>query len=185
MQKSDKEPVGNNRVVGNDFIRVACEEDHTFVYIPARLNRPYLEQVLSDSLRRKVAIRSCQTTNLCASVWGGVSHSGATVLRLSMALDDGDHLDVVAKVLCPDSVNLFKLDRRFSGRVAEIAWPKLRGRSGGASKVCRGCPGYMLHAWTGRHASSGFCKNTSRKSDGQTPCWRMRNSSTTIVADYC
>jgi len=35
-----------------------------------------------------------------------------------------DRLDVVAKILCPDSVNLFSTDFRFSKRVGEVAWAK-------------------------------------------------------------
>ena len=124
MKTTDKELLGDHRVVGNDLIKVACEEDHTFVYIPPRLSRQYLEEVLSDSLGRSVSILSCRTTNLCASVWGGVSHSGSTVLRLSIELGAGDCLDVAAKILCPDSVNLFKPDMRFSARMAEVAWAK-------------------------------------------------------------
>ncbi len=118
----------DSRVVGNDLIRVACAEDQAFVYVPPRLDRPYLEDVLSAWLGRRVGIRRCRTTNLCALVWGGVSHSGATVLRLAVEFEDGDSLDVAAKILCPDSVNLFKLDRRFSGRLAEVAWAEWWGR---------------------------------------------------------
>ena len=124
MKTEDGKSVRDCRVAGNDFIRVACEEDSAFVYVPSQLNKEYLEQVLSDSLGQDTSILSCRTTNLCASVWGKVSHSGATVLRLSVEMDTGDCMDIVAKILCPDSVNLFKLDRDFSFRVAEMTWAR-------------------------------------------------------------
>jgi len=50
-----------------------------------------------------------------------VSNSGATVLRLAIELADGHSVDLVLKVLSPDSVNIFKIDRRFDARSWETA----------------------------------------------------------------
>lgn len=110
--------------------------DHDFVYVPPTLNRAYLGQVLSRALGRDVSLSRCTATNLCADHHGGVSHSGATVLRVSPAsgssetLDPeaGETLDLVVKILSPDAVNLFKCDRRFDSRLAEIAWAAWWGR---------------------------------------------------------
>jgi len=72
----------------------------------------------------EVSIQECHTENLCQTVWGGVSHSGATVLHLVLKLSSGESLDLAVKILCPDSVNLFKLDKDFSGRRDEITWAR-------------------------------------------------------------
>ena len=95
-----------------------------FVNVPPRLNLAYLADVLSRKLGRDITIADCATRNLCADSWGGVSCSGATVLRLSLTLDGGETLDLVAKILSPDPVNLFKIDVRFSSRLAEVAWAR-------------------------------------------------------------
>ena len=104
------------------MISVPHSSDDVFVHVPPRLNLAYLADVLSRRLGRDITIADCATTNLCANNWGGVSCSGATVLRLSLTLDGGDTLDLVAKILSPDPVNLFKIDIRFSSRLAEVAW---------------------------------------------------------------
>jgi hypothetical protein len=104
------------------MISVPHSSDDVFVHVPPRLNLTYLAGVLSRRLGRDITIADCATTNLCASYWGGVSCSGATVLRLSLTLDSGDALDLVAKILSPDPVNLFKIDVRFSSRLAEVTW---------------------------------------------------------------
>ncbi|MBN1918538.1 MAG: hypothetical protein JW889_11575 [Verrucomicrobia bacterium] len=96
--------------------------DDVFVHVPPRLNLAYLADVLSRKLGRDITIAECATTNLCANNWGGVSCSGATVLCLSLTLDGGDTLDLVAKILSPDPVNLFQIDLRFSSRLKEVAW---------------------------------------------------------------
>jgi hypothetical protein len=105
-------------------------EDHDFVYLPPALDRATLERVVSRALGRDVALVRCTTTNLCAGQWGGVSNSGATVLRLTLELEQGEPLDVVAKILSPDAVNLFKCDCRFDSRLAEIAWARWWGEQG-------------------------------------------------------
>jgi hypothetical protein len=102
--------------------------DHDFVYVPPTLDRAYLEQVLAHALGRDAALARCTASNLCADNHGGVSHSGATVLRLSLDLESGETLHLVAKILSPDAVNLFKCDCRFDSRLAEIAWAKWWGR---------------------------------------------------------
>ena len=70
----------------------------------------------------------CTATNLCADKDGGVSNSGATVLRVSLEPEASEPLDLVVKILSPDAVNLFKCDRRFDSRLAEIAWAAWWGR---------------------------------------------------------
>jgi len=104
------------------MISVPHSSDDVFVHVPPRLDLAYLADVLSEKLGRDITIAGCATTNLCANNWGGVSCSGATVLRLSLTLDGGDALDLGAKILSPDPVNLFKVDIRFSSRLAEVAW---------------------------------------------------------------
>ena len=112
------------------MILLSRSKDHVFVYVPPGLDRPYLEQVLSRSLSRDVLISSCKTTNLCASAWGGVSNSGATVLRLSLDLGRAGPFDVVVKILSPDPVNLFKGDYLFDSRISEVAWARWWGQQG-------------------------------------------------------
>ena len=114
--------------MSNPWTSLARGPDHDFVYIPPTLDRAYLEQVLSRTLGQDVALSRCTATNLCAGNYGGVSNSGATVLRLSLELGSGEPLDLVAKILSPDAVNLFKCDRRFDSRLAEIAWAAWWGR---------------------------------------------------------
>jgi hypothetical protein len=101
---------------------VPSSGNDAFVYVPPRLSLAYLASILSRKRGCDIQLSGCVATNLCAHKWGGVSNSGATVLRLSLTLDDGHNLDLVAKILSPDPVNLFKVDRRFSSRLAEIAW---------------------------------------------------------------
>jgi hypothetical protein len=103
-------------------------DDRSFVYVPSGLDTSYLESVVSRVTGREVGIASCVTTNLCVGNWGEVSNSGATVLRLSLTLQDGDVLDLVVKILSPDAVNLFKIDCRFDARQQEIAWSRWWGR---------------------------------------------------------
>ena len=90
--------------MGN-MISVAHSTDDVFVHVPPRLNVAYLEDVLSKKLERGVTVSDCTATNLCAHNWGGVSNSGATVLRLALDLAHGEHIDLVAKLLSPDVVN--------------------------------------------------------------------------------
>jgi len=112
------------------MISIAQGEAGDIVFLPSRLNRQYLEQALSRSLGRDIAIAGCTTTNLCRDKHGGVSNSGATVLRLSLELRDGPALDLVAKILCPDAVNVNKPDCHFDSRVAEVAWAEWWSRQG-------------------------------------------------------
>ena len=109
-------------------ISVPRSADSAFIHVPPRLDVPYIEGVLRRRLGGDAKVSDCAVTNLCAKNWGGVSNSGATVLRLSLQLDDGKTIDLVAKILSPDSVNLFKIDRRFSSRLAEVAWAEWWGQ---------------------------------------------------------
>jgi len=104
--------------------------DDVFVGVPPRLNAAHLASVLSQRLGRDTTISGYEATNLCARNWRGVSDSGATVLRLSLALDDGHTHDLVAKILSPDLVNLFKVHAasRRGGR-------RLHGLSGGEGRT--------------------------------------------------
>jgi hypothetical protein len=106
------------------MIALPPNDDHTFVYIPRGFDQAYLEGALSRALGQSIIISSCRVTNLCAWQDGGVSNSGATVLRLSLDLADGTSFDVKAKILSPDAVNLFKPDCRFDARLSEIAWAR-------------------------------------------------------------
>ena len=110
------------------MISVPHSSDDIFVCVPPRLNAAHLASVLSRRLGRDTTISGCKATNLCAHNWGGVSNSGAIVLRLSLTLDDGHTHDLVAKILSPDPVNLFKVDCRFSSRRAEVAWAEWWGK---------------------------------------------------------
>jgi len=110
------------------MITVPHSDDDVFVHVPPGLDLAHIAHAISRRLRREIAISDCATTNLCAKNWGGVSNSGATVLRLSLNLDGGDTLDLVAKILSPDSVNLSKIDCRFSSRLVEVAWAEWWGR---------------------------------------------------------
>ncbi len=110
------------------MISVPPAADDAFVHVPSGLGKPYLEGVLSRSSGRDISVSDCTTTNLCAGKFGGVSNSGATVLRLSLELAGGDSIDLVAKILSPDAVNLFKIDCRFDSRLAEVLWAKWWGR---------------------------------------------------------
>jgi hypothetical protein len=109
-------------MIRSDTLMIPHDSSSVFIHVSPRLTVRYLESVLSRNCRRDVAIVACTATNLCASNWGGVSNSGATVLRLSLVLEGGDRLDLAAKILSPDSVNLFLVDCRFSSRLAEVAW---------------------------------------------------------------
>ena len=102
------------------MIQLDRQPGHDFIHLPASLDKAYLERGLSRSLHRSVDIRSCRTSNLCAHKWGGVSDSGATVLRFSLDTSAGP-LDLVAKILSPDTVNLFKNDTRCDVRLREVA----------------------------------------------------------------
>jgi hypothetical protein len=90
-----------------------------FMYIPKGLTLGHVERVLSAHRKTDVRIVSCREANLCLTNWGHVSCSGSTVLRLSLTLDEGS-VDVVVKILSPDAVNLFKVDRCFESRLFEL-----------------------------------------------------------------
>jgi len=47
---------------------------------------------------------------------------------LSLVLQDGDTVDLAAKILSPDAVNLFKIDCHFDSREEEIAWARWWGQ---------------------------------------------------------
>jgi hypothetical protein len=111
-------------------ISVPHSTDDVFVHVPPRLDLPYLESAISRTLGRNVTICDCLAANLCVHHWGGVSNSGATILRLTLRLARGDALDVVAKILSPDAVNLFKVDCCFSSRLAEVTWAEWWGKQG-------------------------------------------------------
>ena len=110
------------------MISVPHSKDDVFVHVPPRLNLKYLEGILSRRLGRDITISDCAATNLCANNWGGVSNCGSSVLRLTVKLDGGDTLHLVVKVLSPDPVNLFRIDCRFSSRLAEVAWAEWWGK---------------------------------------------------------
>ena len=112
----------------NELIRLLNAENGDFVFIPPSLNHQYIETVLSDFLGKDLTISECKTTNLCSTKFGGVSNSGATTLRLSLELSDGKPLDILAKILSPDSVNIFKIDHRFNSRIDEINWARWWGK---------------------------------------------------------
>lgn len=112
------------------MIALSDSDKQAFVYIPHSFNVPYLEEALSHALNKDIAIAGCRTTNLCAWNDWGVSNSGATVLRLGLDLKDGRSLDVKAKILSPDVVNVFGPDCRFDARLSEIAWAKWWGEQG-------------------------------------------------------
>lgn len=114
----------------NMFISLPDPERDVFVHIPRSFDVPYLERVISRSLARDVSVSGCRAANLCACNWGKVSCSGATVLRLSLTLSDGASLEMVAKILPPDPVNLFKIDCQFDCRLADVAWAKWWGQQG-------------------------------------------------------
>jgi hypothetical protein len=117
-----------NKPMKQQMIDVAWNSRDAFMHVPPRLDLRYLESVLCRARGRDDAIVACTATNLCATNRGGVSNSGATVLRLSLYLGGGDCIDLVVKILSPDSVNLFKVDCRFSSRVAEVAWAEWWGK---------------------------------------------------------
>jgi len=111
-------------------IKAPPGNDDAFVYVPRGLNQQYLGAVMSRALTQEVSVSQCSAINLCAGNFGGVSNSGATVLRLSLKLSNGDTQDVVAKILSPAELNLFKIDHRFDAREAEIQWAGWWGRQG-------------------------------------------------------
>lgn len=106
---------------------VTAEALGELAFWPGGLTRERLEVAIGRRLGRAVSIRGCSARNLCGHQWGRVSNSGSTVVRLSLTLDQGG-LDVVVKVLCPDAVNLFKLDRMFESRAAEVELMRWWGR---------------------------------------------------------
>ena len=85
---------------------------------------------MSRVIEGDTTITRCTTSNLCASKDLRVSDSGATVLRLTIELADGWSVDVVLKVLSPDSVNIFKIDEKFRARKWEIALMRWWGEQG-------------------------------------------------------
>ena len=100
------------------MISIPPSENDDFVHVPSGLTKPYLEEILSRSQGKDVGILSCTSTNLCAWNYGGVSNCGSTVLRLSLSLTDGKHLDIVVKIVPPCAVNIFKIDRQFDSRLS-------------------------------------------------------------------
>jgi hypothetical protein len=110
------------------MVAVADSAQSPFTHVPPRLDVAYLESVLSQSTGRDVGIADCTLTNLCADNWGGVSDSGATVIRLSLTLQEGEPVDLVAKILSPGAVNLFKIDCEFDSREEEVAWAQWWGQ---------------------------------------------------------
>ena len=111
-----------------DLIAVPPSRDDTFVCLPRGLNRQYLGFILSRTLSHEVSVSHCSAVNLCAGNFGGVSNCGATVLHLSLQLSSGDTKEVVAKILSPAELNLFKVDHRFDAREAEIQWARWWGQ---------------------------------------------------------
>jgi hypothetical protein len=103
------------------MITLPPEQTSEYVYIPRSLNLDYLQSVLARTLAGDAAVSRYEVSNLCTSNEMRVSHTGATVLRIALKLADGRTMDLVAKVQCPDSVNIFKIDRRFSLRLWETA----------------------------------------------------------------
>ncbi|MCC7407697.1 MAG: phosphotransferase [Phycisphaeraceae bacterium] len=98
---------------------VTAETLGELAFWPSGLTRERLEVAIGRRLGETVSIQGCSARNLCAQRWGRVSNSGSTVVRLSLAIERGV-LDVVVKVLCPDAVNLFKIDRMFDSRASEV-----------------------------------------------------------------
>ena len=92
-----------------------------YVYIPRGLSLGYLQGVLRRALGDSITISGCTAFNLCTGNDERVSDSGATVLHFVLDLSDGRVFQLVAKVLSPDSVNIFKIDRRFEARRWEVA----------------------------------------------------------------
>lgn len=114
--------------MNNELIMLPDFGNDSFVFVPSSLNYPYLNDVISRSLGKELIVSRCIVTNLCPDQFGRVSNSGATLLRLSLEFGDGKSLDMVAKILSPDSVNIFKIDRQFNSRIDEIAWAEWWGR---------------------------------------------------------
>ncbi len=103
------------------MIALQPENLSEYVHIPRGVTLEYLQEHLGRELGYDPTIRQCKLSNLCASNDMRVSNSGATVLRLAIDLADGSSLDCALKVLSPDSVNIFKIDRRFEARFWETA----------------------------------------------------------------
>ena len=112
------------------MIDVPKSNDDAFVHVPRALTREHIEMALGRALDRDIAVSQCATTNLCSGKFGGVSNSGSTVLRLDLAFVNGETHSVVAKILSPAAVNLFKIDCRFDSREGEIKWAEWWGEQG-------------------------------------------------------
>ena len=110
-----------------DFPR---QPDDLFVFIPPALNRDYLEDVLSRYLGEPIRILEAKSENVRAGYYGGVACSGATVVSVQLDLSNGETLDLAAKILSPDPVNLFKIDCRYDSRIAEMRWTEWWGSRG-------------------------------------------------------
>jgi uncharacterized surface protein with fasciclin (FAS1) repeats len=103
------------------MITLPRQPGHDFAHLPSALNERYLQSALSDALGRDLAIVGCDVTNLCAHKHGGVSNSGATVLRLSLHTGSpSEDFPIKVKILSPDAVNLFKVDTRFATLVTAV-----------------------------------------------------------------
>lgn len=97
------------------------DQTSEYVCIPSALSLKYLEGVVSRALGEAVVVAGCTATNLCAAAAERVSDSGATILHLALELSGGHAFELVAKILSPDSTNIFKIDRRFTSRRWEVA----------------------------------------------------------------
>ncbi len=99
-----------------------------FVWMPDRLNGDFVQHVVGERLGRPVHVRDCRVTNLCSGMFGGTACSGATVLHIRLDLHEGESIDLVAKILSPDPVNLYKIDCRFDSRISEVRWSEWWGQ---------------------------------------------------------
>ena len=104
------------------MVELPHSDSAVFARIPPSLDARYLESVFSRSTGKERRITDCTVTNLCAGQWGGVSNSGATVIRFDITFAGGGNVALVAKILSPDAVNLFKIDTEFDSRREEVQW---------------------------------------------------------------
>jgi hypothetical protein len=114
----------------NDLFDFSRKPEDIFVYIPLTLNRDYLVEIINRHLGEQNQILHVKTENVCADMFGGVACSGATVISMQVKLSNGKTLNLAAKILSPDPVNLFKIDCRFDSRIVEIRWTDWWGRRG-------------------------------------------------------
>ena len=104
----------------SEAITIPCEPSGIFIYIPASLTPQYISDVISKYFGRQTIVCSYKAESLCANNELRVSNSGATVLKLSLLLSNGETLNVVAKILSSEVLNLFKLDKFFASRINEL-----------------------------------------------------------------